>query len=151
MVSYDVRQRSAAFDYSFTRLFGVEGPHDPAPIRVHVVVLPARGEEALDSSLAFSFPLFGSSDKEWTFDSAIETLRTQAVEFSHHVNDLEVTDVLDRLWVLAHYLVTGSVDSAGVRHLVVRIVANLARDPGYVCVHEDVFSETEAVALDHQH
>ena len=72
LVSFDLRQRSVAFDYSYTRLFGVEGPHEPAPIRVHVVVLPARGEEALDSTVAFSFPLCGSGAQEWTMDAALD-------------------------------------------------------------------------------
>ncbi|MCO5583855.1 hypothetical protein L7F22_037770 [Adiantum nelumboides] len=113
MVSFDIRQRSAAFDFSFTRLFGVESPHEPAPIRVHAVILPARGEEALHSAVAFSFPLCGSSDRDWTLDSAFETLRSQAVEFSQHMGDPEITAMLDHFWGLAHFFATGSADSAG--------------------------------------
>ncbi|MCO5593398.1 hypothetical protein L7F22_047411 [Adiantum nelumboides] len=97
MVSFDIRQRSVAFDFSFTRLFGVESLHEPAPIRVHAVILPARGEEALHSAVAFSFPLCGFSDREWTLDSVFETLRSQAVDVSQHMGDPEITVMLDHL------------------------------------------------------
>lgn len=146
------RQRSEVFDYAFTRLLGAGDLHEPAPFRVHVVIPPAHGEEALDAAVAFSFPLCGPGDRDWTLDLALSTLRAQAMEFSHHVNDLEVTDVIGRLWDLAHFfLEPGSADASGTRHLVVRIVADLARDPLYVCIHEDVLSEQEAVAMGHRH
>lgn len=116
-----------------------------------MVVLPARGDEALDSAVAFAFPFCTGSDREWTMDLALSCLRTQAVEFSHHLGDLEITDMIDRFWDLARFFCADSVDSSGTRHLVVRIVATLARDPCYVCIHEDSLAEGEAVALGHHH
>ncbi len=151
ILSFDTRLRAEAFDYSFTRLFGVEEDHDPAPLRAHVLLLPARGEEALDSAVGFSFPFCGSSTREWTLELALECLRTQAVEFSHHLGDLDVTELLARFWDLAHFYVTGSVDESGVRHLVIRIVANLSQAPGYVCIHEDSQAEREALAMASRH
>ena len=59
------------------------------------------------------------------------------MEFSHHLGDLEITDMIDRFWDLASFFCADSVDSSGTRHLVVRIMATLAREPCYVCIQED--------------
>ena len=84
-------------------------------------------------------------------DAALDHLYTQVVEFSHHVNDLELTDLLVRCWGQAHFMVTGCEDDAGVRHMVIHVMENLARDPGYVCIHEDSLSEGEALSMGHSH
>ena len=81
----------------------------------------------------------------WTADLEAECLRTQAVEFSHHLGDLDVTDVLMHCWALAQFFVFGQVDESGIRHLIVRIVTDLLRDAEYVCIHED--SQPESLAL----
>ena len=51
-----------------------------------------------------------------------------AVEFSHHLEDLEVTNVLMHYWELARFFVSGHMDESGIKHLIVCIVANLLRD-----------------------
>ena len=98
-----------------------------------------------------SFPLCGSSAHEWTSDSAAECLRTQAVEFSHHLEDLDVIDVLVHCWELAQFFVSGKVDDADTRHFIVRIVADLSRDAKYVCIHEDSQPESLALCMAHLH
>ena len=52
---------------------------------------------------------------------------------------------------MAHFFFTSSEDSLGVRHLVIRIVANLSQDPGYVCIHEDSQAESDALAMACRH
>ena len=151
LLSFDTRIRSEAFGFAFTRIFGVDAEHSPAPVRAHVLILPGRGAEAFDSSVGFSFPLCGSGAREWTVDSAAECLRTQAVEFSHHLGDLDVTDVLVHCWELAQFFVSGQVDDAGIRHMIVRIVADLSREAEYVCIHEDRQPESEALIMAHGH
>ena len=150
-MSFNSRTRSEAFDFSFTRIFGVDEEHSPAPVRVHVLILPGRGAEAFDSSVGFSFPLCGSGAREWTADLAAECLRTQAVELSHHLGDLDVTDVLMHCWALAQFFVSGQVDESGIRHLIVRIVADLSRDAEYVCIHEDSQPESLALMMAYSH
>ena len=134
--SFDSRTRSEAFDFS-TRIFAVDVEHSPAPVRVHVLILPGRGAEAFNSSVGFSFPLCGSGARVWTADLAADCLRTQAVEFSHHLGDLDVTNVLMHCWGLAQFFVLGQVDEIGIKHLIISIVADLSKDANYVCIHED--------------
>ena len=123
--------------------------HPPAPVRAHVLILPGRGAEAFDNSVGFSFPLCGSGAREWAADLAAEYLRTQAVEFSHHLGDLDATDVLVHCWELAQFFVARQVDDEGIRHLVVRIVADLSRDAEYVCIYEDCQPDSLAVDMAH--
>ena len=79
----------------------------------YMILLPAtRGGEALASAVAFSFPLCGASDTDWTIDSAMRFLRAQVLEFSHHLSDIEVTDVLP---LLGACQVPGFGSFAGVR------------------------------------
>ena len=151
LLSFDSRTRSEAFDFSFTWIFGVDVEHSPALVRVHVLILPGRGAEAFNISVGFSFPLCGSGAREWTVDSAAECLHTQAVEFSHHLEDLEVTDVLMHCWELARFFVSSQVDESGIRHLIVRIVADLSREAEYVCIHEDSQPESLALMMAHSH
>ncbi|MCO5560138.1 hypothetical protein L7F22_013745 [Adiantum nelumboides] len=103
LLSFETRQRFEACD-SFTRLFDVEEVHDPAPLRAHVFLSPARGEEALDSSVGFFFPFYGPNTRGWTLDLALECLWNQVVEFSHHLGDLDVTELLARFWDLPIFL-----------------------------------------------
>ena len=152
LLSFDSRTRSEAFDFSFiTRIFGVDVEHSPTPVRVHVLILPGRGAEAFDSSVGFSFPLCGLGARVWTPDLAVDCLRTQAVEFSHHLGDLDVTNVLVHYWELAQFFVFGQVDEASIRHLIVCIVADLSRNAEYVCIHEDSQSESLALMMAHSH
>ena len=71
------------------------------------------------------------------------------MEFSHHLGDLDVTDVLMHCWELAQIFVSGQVDETGIRHLIVRIVADLSRDAEYVCIHEDSQPESLAWTMAH--
>ena len=141
LLSFDSQTRLEAFDFSFTRIFGVDTVHAPAPVRVHVLILLGQGADAFVSAVGFSFPLCGSGSREWTTDLVSELLREQAVEFSHHLGDLDVIDVLASYWALAQFYVAGQVDNTGVRHLVVRVVEDLSHAPEYVCIFEDNQSE----------
>ena len=82
---------------------------------------------------------------------AVECLRTRAVEFSHHLGDPDVTDVLVHCWELAQFFVFGKEDEASIRHLIVCIVADLLRDAEYVCIHEDNQPESLALMMAHSH
>ena len=75
LVSFDYLMRGERFGYGFTRFFG---DHDAdamdSKIWVHVLLLATKGGEALASAVAFSFPLCGASDTDWTIDSAMRFL-----------------------------------------------------------------------------
>ena len=73
------------------------------------------------------------------------------MEFSHHLGGLDVTDVLMHCWELAQFCVSRQVDEAGIKHLIVCIVANLSRDAQYVCIHEDSQPESLALMMAHSH
>lgn len=142
---FDVSHRGGLFDYTFTRHIG---DHDseapPARFRVHVLLLAARGGEAIDSSVGFSFPLCGSGTQDWTSDRVLDILRAQALEFSHHVDDIDLTDLLKTFWSLAKFSVSRA-DETGLRHLVIRLVVDTQSSPGYVFIHEDSWPEPEAL------
>ncbi|MCO5560588.1 hypothetical protein L7F22_014203 [Adiantum nelumboides] len=59
-----------------------------------------------EQELKLILEMFG---RESIDSRAVETLHRQVVEFG----DLEVADLLDRLWGLAHFSITGSVDASG--------------------------------------
>ena len=60
-------------------------------------------------------------------------------------------DVLVHCWELAQFFVSKQVDDASIRHLIVRIVADLLRDAEYVCIHEDSQLESLALTMAHLH
>ena len=112
-----------------------------------MLILPRRVAKACDSLVGFSFLSCNLSAKEWSPNLASECLHTHKVEFSHHLGDLGITDVLASCWALAQFYVAGQVDETGVRHMVVRIVADLLHDLEYVCIFEDSQPESQAVAM----
>ena len=63
-------------------------------------------------------------------------LSRQVVEFSHHLGDLEVTDLLGVFWGVAKFSFMAGSD-LGVRHLLVHLIVDSRADPCYVFVHED--------------
>ncbi|RYA83872.1 hypothetical protein DD594_26800, partial [Enterobacter cloacae complex sp. 4DZ1-17B1] len=124
LTSFDLRRRWDLFDYGFTRFLGDSAAdHEAACFRVHALFLAARGTEALDSAVGFSFPLCGRTESEWSLDSVVGWLHTQVLEFSHHLGELGVTDLLPTLWPLAKFAVTPP-DSTGCRHIVVYFFAD---------------------------
>ena len=65
LTSFDYNQRGELFGYEFTRHFGdSDGDREALPTRVHVVMMAARGPTAVDSAVAYSFPLCGSSQED---------------------------------------------------------------------------------------
>ena len=103
-MSFDYNMRGERFGYGFTRCFGDQDADAmDSKIRVHVLPLATRGGKALALAVAFSFPLCGATDKDWTLDSAMRFLRAQVLDFSHHLSDIEVTDVLRWFWELAKF------------------------------------------------
>ena len=58
------------------------------------------------------------------------------VEFSHHLEDLKVTDLLGVFWGVAKFSFMAGLD-LGVRHLLVHLIVDSRADPCYVFVHED--------------
>ena len=137
LVSFDYNVQGESFGYEFTRHFGdSEDSRPPSPIRVHVALLRARGPSSLGSAVAFSFPLCGYAQEDWTVGEASRFLSSQVVEFSNHLEDLEVTDLLGMFWGVAKFsFLAGS--GTGERHLLVHLIADSRAAPCYVFVHED--------------
>ena len=72
---------SEKFSHHFTRQFGLDQPHPPAKIRIHILLTQARGEKALDDSLAISFPMCGQDSQQWDLDEAMATIQAQTIFF----------------------------------------------------------------------
>ena len=88
LVSFDYHQRGESFGYEFTQYFGELDDSRPATrLRVHVAILASRGASAIDSAVAFSFPLCGHSQANWTLPAAMRFMRAQIIEFSHHLGE----------------------------------------------------------------
>ena len=120
------------------------------PLWVHLLVMRDKGLQALDSVVALSFPLCGDSDWDWSLQSASRFLQAQAMEFSHHMGDLGLTDVVAHAWPHASFLVLGTPRAEEERHFVVQIVAQSDIDPCYMYVHEDDLSSEGALCLAQQ-
>lgn len=145
LVSFDYHQRGERFGYEFTRHFGELDDSRPAtPMRVHVVLLAARGAPAIDSAVAFSFPLCGCSQSDWTPAGVRQFMRAQIIEFSHHIGDLECTDLLTLFWDLATFTVIPGTPEATERHLVMHMIVDSRISLCYVYVHEDEVSPSVA-------
>lgn len=145
LVSFDYHQRGERFGYEFTRHFGEPDDSRPASrLRIHVVLLSSRGAQAIDSAVAFSFPLCGCSQADWTPAEALRFMRAQIIEFSHHIGDLECTDLLTMFWDLATFTVIPGTPEAPERHLVMHMVVDSRVTPCYVYVHEDEVSQSVA-------
>ena len=132
----------------FTKCFG---DHDvdalDSKILIHVLLLTNRGGEALASAVAFSFPLCGATDTDWTMDSAMSFVRAQVLEFSHHLSDIEVTDILRRFWELAKFQVLTASQGSGERHMLMYMFVETRIRPCYMYIHED--DELQALATVH--
>ena len=65
LVSFDFDQRGERFGNEFTRHFGeLDDSRLASRLRIHVVLLSSKGAQAIDSALAFSFPLCGCSQAQ---------------------------------------------------------------------------------------
>ena len=54
----------------------------------------------LGSVVAFSFPLCGYAQEDWSVGETSRFLSRQVVEFSSHLGDLEITALLGMFWGL---------------------------------------------------
>lgn len=145
MVSFDFDQRGEWFGYKFTRHFGeLDDSRPTSRLRIHVVLLSSRGAKAIDLAVAFSFPLCGCSQADWTHAEALRFMRAQILEFSHHIGDLECTDLLSMFWDLATFSVIPGTPEAPERHLVMYMVVDSRVTPCYVYIYEDDVSQSVA-------
>ena len=71
-------------------------------------------------------------------------LRGQVVEFSHHLGELDYTDLFIRSWDTAQFIfIPGSLES----QLIMYVIADTSIAPCYVYVHEDTQSPERAIEL----
>ena len=84
LVSFDYHMTGELFGYEFSRFFGAQEESRPS-IRVHAVALASRGVTSLDSAVAFSFPLCGVTQPDWTLGEVMRFVRGQVLEFLHHL------------------------------------------------------------------
>lgn len=101
----------------------------------------------MDSAVAFSFPLCGDSDVDWTHDSAMRFLRAQVLEFSHHMGDSEITDILSRLWQLAKFSFLAASQGTEERHLAIYMIVDTRISPRYMYIHEDEIVQDVALSI----
>ena len=66
LVSFNYHMRGELFGYEFLRFFGAQEESRPSSIQVHAVALASKGLTALDSTMAFFFPLCGATQPDWT-------------------------------------------------------------------------------------
>ena len=94
--------------------------------------------------MAFSFPLCGATKPDWTLGVAMCFVRGQEIEFSHHLGELDYTDVFIRSWDRAQFLfIPSSLES----QLIMYVIADMSIAPCYLYVHEDTHSPERAIEL----
>ena len=77
-----------------------------------MVALASRGVTALDSVVAFSFPLCVATQPDWTLGEVMHFVRGQVVEFLHHLGELDYTDLFICSWGTAQFIfILGSLES----------------------------------------
>ena len=101
--------------------------------------------------MGFSFPLCGSGARVWTADLAANCLCTQGCGVFPPPRGLGCYRCIDALLGACTVFVSGQVDEAGIRHLIVCIVTVLSRDAEYVCIHEDSQPKSLALMMAHLH
>ena len=71
-------------------------------------------------------------------------VRGQVIEFSHHLGELDYTDLFIRSWNIAQFLfIPGSQES----QLIMYMIADTRIAPCYVYVHEEMHSSARALEL----
>ena len=80
-------------------------------------------------------------------DMEVECLYTQVMEFSHHVGDLDNTEVLAKCQELAYFYVARSVDNASALHLVVWVMTDPTQLQKYVCIFADILPKIMATMM----
>ena len=146
LTSFDYNQRGGRFGYEFTRHFeDSDGDREALPVRLHVVMMAARGPTAVDSAVAYSFPLCGFSQEDWTPDEAWRFVHSQVVEFAHHV-DVDCVDFVKMCWRLAKPVVVLGADGTETQ-LIMYFYADTQITPCYVFVHEDGIPDSVAQSL----
>lgn len=106
-------------------------------LRIHVVVLASRRTSVVDTAVAFSFPLCGATQADWTSSEAMRFLRAQVVEFSHHLGDQECTDVFGCFLGLARFMIVAGRPEEEERQLIMYLFVETRILPCYVYIHED--------------
>ena len=96
LVSFNYHMRGELFGYEFSRFFGAQEESRPFSIWVHVAALASRRMTALDSAVAFSFPLCGATQPYWTLGEAMCFVRGQEIELLHHLGELDYTNLFIR-------------------------------------------------------
>lgn len=81
---------------------------------------------------------------KWTPEQAIAFMRDQALEFSHHLNNLDGTDFLTQFWWLAKYSLALVCSRWEEQHLVIHLITKARMQPVYELVHEDAQTLLEA-------
>ena len=144
LVSFDYHMRGELFGYEFSHFFGAQEESRPSSIRVHAVALVSRGVTALDSTVAFSFPLCGATQPDWTLGEVMRFVRGQVLEFSPHLGELDYTDLFIQSWDTAQFIfIPGSLES----QLIMYVIADTSIAPCYVHVHENTQSPERAFEM----
>ena len=144
LVSFDYHMRGELFGYEFSRFFGAQEESRPSTIRVHAVALASIGVTALDSAVAFSFPLCGATQPYWTLGEVMRFVRGQVTEFLHHLGELDYTDLFIHSWDSAQFFfIPCSLES----QLIMYMIADTSIAPCYVYVHEDTHSLERAIEV----
>ena len=127
-----------SFFYSrFTTMCGVTVSHDPCMIRVHLLLTTARGEEALDSALGVSYPLYGSADQDWDPTMVQQLLLKQSLHFTNQLLNKVTMEEIMNLWSNAEIRSTNQVDDTGTMHVTIRLLIQYRGPIGYFYIHKD--------------
>ena len=129
------------FGYVFARYFDSMGSIQEQTfnslIWVHVVRSAARSMQALQSVVAFSFPLCDCPTRKWNMERAIRMVKNQVLEFSQYLGSTVVTDMLMTFWPLAKYIVTPATELDEELHLIIHLMTEARLPPTYVYAHVD--------------
>ena len=75
LVSFNYHMQGELFGYEFLHFFGAQEESRPSSIWVHAVALASGVLIALDSVVAFSFPLCGATQPNWTLGEVMRFVR----------------------------------------------------------------------------
>lgn len=90
--------------------------------------------------MAFSFPLCGGPQPDWTLANAMKFMHAQITAFSLHLGELECAESISCFWDLARFMVVPGSSEATEWHIVMYLVVDSRLTPCYVYIHEDEIS-----------
>ena len=139
---------AAPFGHDFTKHLGVENVHEPNPIRMHVLL---RQREATSPIVGYSFPLCGYEKSVWAYADVMLAIRGQVLHFAKYVECSQLGEAILVGLEHASFSIVPTLDAMNRRHVIIDVISDTVLEFGYVYIHEDGVTESQAKARGHHH